>query len=306
MKSLVSIIIPTYYRNDSLRSTIKSALDQTYEPIEIIVVDDSGEEHARPVAEDFDVIYLAHQTNKGQVEAWNTGVRRASGDYVQLLDDDDVISPEKINKQEEIFRRCPSLGVVYAGVQMPDGRYVDPKPNCYDDPLRCALQIYFPGARTSSLLIRKDVLEQVVPIKFRDAATDVGLRIELAKRSGFDYVDENLTYLGEVDTRQSASVDYAREVQNILREYRDLYEKYPPGVRRGALSYMYEVKALHSRNSSIWSSVVIKSYLKAAYYTDGTRDIGSSQSKLVLAAMVSLLGRPGLELASKAQALIRG
>jgi len=55
---LVSVIVPTYYRNDRLRDTIGSVEAQTYDPIETIVVDDSGEAHARPVADEFDVRYL--------------------------------------------------------------------------------------------------------------------------------------------------------------------------------------------------------------------------------------------------------
>jgi glycosyltransferase involved in cell wall biosynthesis len=109
---LVSVVIPTYYRNDGLRRAIESALSQTYDPVEVIVVDDSGERYAEPVAREYDVTYIAHEENLGGNPARNTGIKAASGEYIQLLDDDDRLLPEKLERQIPALEADPSVGVV--------------------------------------------------------------------------------------------------------------------------------------------------------------------------------------------------
>lgn len=91
----VSVVITTYYRNDLLRGAVESALAQTHEPVEVILVDGSGEAHARPVAEEYPVEYIAQNRDRGAQAARNAGAERVVGEYVQFLDDDDRLLPEK-------------------------------------------------------------------------------------------------------------------------------------------------------------------------------------------------------------------
>jgi len=105
---LVSVVIPTYKRPDMLGRAIDSVLNQTYDNIEIIVVDDNDEdsEH-RKETEDFmkkyadvdNLVYLKHKKNKGGSAARNTGIRNSSGEFISFLDDDDEFLPNKINQQ---------------------------------------------------------------------------------------------------------------------------------------------------------------------------------------------------------------
>jgi len=299
MTGLVSVILTTHYRNDSLRCAIESARDQSLSPAEIIVVDDSGEAFAEPVAEEYDVTYIPHPENRGQIPAWNTGVEAASGEYVQLLDDDDQLRPEKFERQVGLLEESDDAGVAYAGVRMPDGREVSPAPEGRTEPLKCALQIYFPGGRTSSLLIRREILADVMPLAPREAATDVGLKIELARRTGFDYVDEILTDIGGTDSRQSSSVAFANTVADILQEYAHLYDEFPGEVRAGARSFMNEVRANELMAHAFWSPAATYSYLKAAYYDGGPRFRTNRRIVLFVAALASVFGQPGITVASK-------
>ena len=106
--SLVSIVIPTFARPDNLVRAIESVLNQTYKPIEIIVVDDNGrgtlyqvetENVLKPYIYKNQIKYLTHEINKNGSAARNTGFRVSKGDYVCYLDDDDVFAPTKIEKQ---------------------------------------------------------------------------------------------------------------------------------------------------------------------------------------------------------------
>jgi len=105
---LCSVIITTYYRNNDLKRAIKSVCRQTYEPIEVIVIDDSGEAYAQEVVNGFDVEYIAKDQNEGQMAAWNTGIEHCNGKYVQFLDDDDQWLMDKIEKQVMMLEQSNS------------------------------------------------------------------------------------------------------------------------------------------------------------------------------------------------------
>lgn len=105
---LVSIIIPTYKRPDTLDRTINSVLNQTYKNIEIIVVDDNNpdaegrrltEIKMAPFEDNPRVKYIKHEKNKNGSAARNTGARVSKGEYIGFLDDDDQFLPRKIESQ---------------------------------------------------------------------------------------------------------------------------------------------------------------------------------------------------------------
>ncbi len=112
---LVSVIIPTYKRPDYLTRAINSVLDQTYDNLEIIVVDDNNPgTDGRRLTEDImssyvnnpKVHYVKHEYNKNGAAARNTGFRESKGEYVAFLDDDDIYLPKKIESQ---VKRMESL-----------------------------------------------------------------------------------------------------------------------------------------------------------------------------------------------------
>lgn len=122
---LVSVIIPTYNRLDYLERAISSVADQTYEPIELVVVDDCSDVPAEPnvdgeSSESFRRLkFIRHDENRGGSAARNTGIRESSGRYIAFLDDDDVWKPEKVARQVECFR-TEDVGAVFTG-----GRVID-------------------------------------------------------------------------------------------------------------------------------------------------------------------------------------
>lgn len=109
MQPLVSVIIPSYNRPDAfVRRAIDSALRQTYENLEIVVVDDNPPGSAARAAlqallktyeSDPRVRAVVNEKNLGGSEARNEGVRAARGEYLAFLDDDDEFRPEKIEVQ---------------------------------------------------------------------------------------------------------------------------------------------------------------------------------------------------------------
>ena len=101
MKPLVSIIIPAYNAQTWISQTIQSALSQTWPEKEIIVVDDGSTDRTLDTAKRFQSgnVRVISQENRGASSARNAGYHRSQGDFIQWLDADDVLAPEKIEKQ---------------------------------------------------------------------------------------------------------------------------------------------------------------------------------------------------------------
>src|SRR5689334_19281127 len=129
-----SVVIPAYNYGRYLGRAIDSALAQTRPVDEIIVVDDGSTDNTREVAESFGerIIYV-YQKNKGLSAARNTGIRKATGDWVAFLDADDWWHPDKIKRQLEAASKDPEIGLVYTAswVVTPEG---DKTPTTLADP----------------------------------------------------------------------------------------------------------------------------------------------------------------------------
>lgn len=98
---LVSVIIPTYNRMDSVRRALRSVQAQTWPELEIIVVDDgSTDRTVETLAAEFPEVVCLRRRNGGPASARNAGIRRSTGEFVAMLDSDDVwIAPDKIERQ---------------------------------------------------------------------------------------------------------------------------------------------------------------------------------------------------------------
>ncbi|SEQ54984.1 glycosyltransferase family 2 protein [Natrinema salaciae] len=98
----VSVIIPTYNRAATLPRAIDSALEQTIDDLEVVVVDDGSTDDTESVLAAYDdprVRPVLHATNQGANVARNTGLEHARGEYVAFLDSDDEWHPEKLERQ---------------------------------------------------------------------------------------------------------------------------------------------------------------------------------------------------------------
>jgi glycosyltransferase involved in cell wall biosynthesis len=113
---LVSVVIPTYNRADLLRQAIDSVLAQTYRPLELVVVDDGSTDGTPELLRSYGERLVAiRQRNQGGTAARNAGTQRARGAFLNWLDHDDLMRPDKIARQMQVFRAQPALGLVHCG-----------------------------------------------------------------------------------------------------------------------------------------------------------------------------------------------
>lgn len=114
-KDLVSVIIPTFGGAELLSRCVDSVLSQTYLNVEIIVVDDNGvgtskQKETEAVMLRYENIpkvkYICHEKNINGSAARNTGVKYSEGEFISLLDDDDIFLPRKIEAQLMTLKSC--------------------------------------------------------------------------------------------------------------------------------------------------------------------------------------------------------
>ncbi|MFX0000780.1 MAG: glycosyltransferase [Candidatus Hodarchaeota archaeon] len=114
-KPKVSIIIPVYNGSNYMHEAIDSALNQTYENIEVIVVNDGSNDNGKTaqIAKSYgNKIRYFSKENGGVSTALNLGIRMMTGEYVSWLSHDDVYYPEKIEKQIEFLRNEPDKNII--------------------------------------------------------------------------------------------------------------------------------------------------------------------------------------------------
>ena len=111
----VSVIIPSYNRQDFVREAIASVMAQTYQGFELIVVDDGSEDDTRTVVQEFSDLYpgirYVFQSNQGVSAARNTGVALSTGPLVAFLDSDDVWQADKLESQVTFFATHPEAQI---------------------------------------------------------------------------------------------------------------------------------------------------------------------------------------------------
>ena len=131
---LVSTIIPVHNRAALLMEAVASVLAQSYRSIEVVVVDDGSTDDTSVAADDLaarhpEVIRVLHQRNAGPGLAREAGRKEAKGEFIQYLDSDDVLLPEKFALQVSGLRADPQCGVAYGYTRYrhADGRQ-EPQP----------------------------------------------------------------------------------------------------------------------------------------------------------------------------------
>lgn len=126
---LVSVVIPTFNRSWILGEAIQSVLDQTYQPLEIIVVDDGSTDKTPELLQTFgQAIKVISQTNKGVSAARNVGIKRSRGDLIALLDSDDMWTPDKIGRQVAFFNEHKDAMICQTQeIWIRNGKRVNPK-----------------------------------------------------------------------------------------------------------------------------------------------------------------------------------
>ena len=172
----VSVIIPVYNAQQYVGATIESVLSQSYENLEILIIDDGSPDESVKVCQQFKDprIKIIRQANRGLPGARNTGIRNASGDYVAFLDADDIWLPEKLEKHVNHLNDSPTVGISFCYSafinQHGNSTGLYQKPRKLYDITPSYVLCRNPVGNGSTAVIRREVFED---IKFQDNLHDV-------------------------------------------------------------------------------------------------------------------------------------
>ena len=121
-----SIVIAAYQAEDTIGEAIESALAQTSVPFEVIVCDDGSTDGTADVARSYEpaVRLLVRPENGGEAAAKNTGTQQASGDFVVMLDADDIFAPRRLEALEWLARNRPDLDVLVTNADVKVGETI--------------------------------------------------------------------------------------------------------------------------------------------------------------------------------------
>ncbi len=246
---LVSVVIPTYKRQSQLRQAINSVDEQTYDNIEIIVVDDDPASELRETALDLGAQkYIQHSENRGVSYSRNDGIRASDGEYVAFLDDDDLWMRNKIEKQVELLTASDeTYGMVYGGyhVENPSGGRKTVVPDTTGDVYDNLLEQNF--VSTPTVMVKSECFDEVGLFdESLDFGEDWEMWLRIAKQYHVGVVREPLAVICQ-DHSDRLSLDWEtryRSTKQIMDAYReDLIRLDSAASRRYRL---YAVTCLHT------------------------------------------------------------
>ena len=233
-KGLVSVVIPSKDRADFLKETLDSVFAQTYQNLEIVVVDDGSTFPLEPMLKEIygdRVVFLRHEKSLGAPVARNAGARLTSGEYIAFLDDDDLWLPKKIERQLAVFNDSKEdVGVVYCGFDYVINGKIVSKKNVYKNIGHIypqSLSACPVGAPTP--LIRRSCFEQTDGFDEKlPACQDWDLWIRLSKICSF-YPVQSVLALYRIHGKQ-ISTNIERKIYSrnaLMTKYSDDFKLLP-------------------------------------------------------------------------------
>ena len=259
---MVSIIIPTYNREQTVMRAIKSILDQTYVNFELIIVDDGSTDHTENIiSQIFDLrLRYIRQENAGACVARNRGIEAAQGEYIAFHDSDDVWHSDKLEKQMEIIDKS-GADVVFCKYMRYEGG--DPKgigpQNFSNGFLKPPVNLF--GIGTQTILGKRIVFDT---FKF-DATLPRFQEMELLMRIMDKYsiycLDELLVdyYLG-LDSISNNNEKLYKACELILKKHTDINKKFPRIVNTMSSILISSANNLCKINDNNYYKYLMKSY----------------------------------------------
>jgi len=114
----VSIVIPSYNQGIYLEETIQSVIEQTYNNIEMLIIDGGSKDNSVDVIKKYEkqISYWVSEPDKGQCDAINKGMRKAKGELICWVNSDDILYPDFVAQRVRQFEEFPNVGMIYGDI----------------------------------------------------------------------------------------------------------------------------------------------------------------------------------------------
>lgn len=226
---LVSVVIPTHDRPRFLGRAVASALRQTHPHLEVLVIDDGSAMPAvnalGPLRRDPRLHVLRHDLNRGGSAARNTGIEAARGDYIAFLDDDDWWKPTKIERQLAEIGTADAI-ICGFGLSAGDGREQPGSRRRHGttDVTSARLRRGYVGWGTSTLMVLRDVMRQLMFDVSLPAGQDWDVLIRMAEQYRVVYFDEPLSVFEIGDHARITTRLVDLPIEHLEKRFRVLYK----------------------------------------------------------------------------------
>ncbi len=272
-KPLVSVIIPTYNRDTFLEDTILSVSNQTYKNVEILVVDDGSKyNYAEKICRKFDNCNYFYKTNGGLSSARNYGIKKAKGDYIAFLDDDDLWNEAKLEKQVEILKNHKQVDLVHSTAEVikENGTKTGNIIGCprKEDLNRTGYVFWRAlgkwGVKSPTPLVRKSVFKK--DLMFDETimvGEDVDFYCRFFYRHKIFLINEPLAYYRVYDSDDRLSL---KDKEYIGLEYKVLLNLKKMGLRNPLKLYLISYKLLKASLDFILNTNSLNNKFKIGYF----------------------------------------
>ncbi len=263
---LVSVIIPTYQRAETLLPALESVFAQTWTDYEVIVADDGSTDNTAEILEPFrDRIVYSYEHNQGVSAARNRGARVACGEYLAFLDSDDLWNPRKLELQLPLLTQQPEVGWVYCDMDY-FGRSGDEAAGssfARHPPARGWIlkHMFISGCpmHSPTLVVRKDLF--TASGGYNESLRvyeDHDLYFRLAERAQADYVTDILVHCrreGRAAPRRPAAVQLETLLHAKRRALRDVptlrTQMSAEDFHRGFVAAIHEVAVAYAEEGDL-------------------------------------------------------
>lgn len=233
---MVSVIIPNYNRENLIIRAVNSVLNQSYQDIEVIVVDDCSTDNSLKMLDKIKDVRLKIfrlKENSGACVARNKGIEEAKGEYISFLDSDDEWLPDKIKIQLKFLENnnCDAVFTqfYYFGLNK-YGKKIEIRPNLKNDINYLSQILYANCVAMDTLMVKRDVFNS---IKFDEKLLryqDWDIAIQIAKEYRLSFL--SIPTLKVYEQRDSITYSTSKEkkymsLKHLYNKYQELILQYP-------------------------------------------------------------------------------
>lgn len=263
---MLSIVIPLYNKEQLIKSTLESVLNQTYSDFEVIIVNDGSTDKSVNIVSTFkdSRIHLINQNNSGVSAARNKGIEIAKGEFIALMDSDDLWLPNYLEKQIALMSKYPNCDIYATNYSFLNTNSVITYPQInqchiigndgiitnYFDICRCSN----PLLTSISIIVSKKILTKVggFPLNIK-SGEDLLTWAKMATIGKIAYLNESLAIyrLGYSNPRPPESKDYVGEQLEIL------YKNYPDKIGlKKYVAFWYKMRMCRCLAHKMWKNAL--------------------------------------------------
>lgn len=236
MSAKVSVVIPAYNSLNFLPQALASVRAQTFKDFDIIIVNDGSSDgtEAWLAQQEDSRLHIIHQPNQGASQARNAGIQWSEGEYIALLDADDLWAPTKLEKQVACLEAQPEVGLVHTAI-----RYIDQQ----GKDLQHGLNVRGEGSIWEEVVLNMPVRCGSTPLIRRSCFTEVGnfetslqfseewdMWIRIARRFHFAIINEPLVFYRQHEHNMTKG--YKQIAPNLEKVLGRAFQDVPEGALR--------------------------------------------------------------------------